>query len=374
MKNLIRTTIIVCFIPLSLVGQAEEWNGAVSTNQIVRDSSSVAEARILAVKQLQFDAARQAGAIVIKTEKLVGGRFSEIIELVSAAEVKLSNMNEGLNVQNGILRLTVSADAAVDLERLNGRLSYILENNDLHNLLSELNTKYLAVLNRNSFSDTNDLPLVSMYEGLAARWLGLNELNALSEYSKVKIATVESELLSDIYGEIIQHGKVKSVIESVVDSGSNFDVYVRIGLDFDLDRISDVAGKYWDIRIRKNYAHPFVMIIGSKPQSQNIPVSLNNIAFNFLAEHNLVMAVTVANDRKEIPLSYLGNDFMAGCRIQKPKIKSTVYCFSTIDENKMAQLPSVEISNPLKFSIPKTSITKIKPIEVKSELVVRSVM
>ncbi|MBL4606876.1 MAG: hypothetical protein JKY01_03490 [Pseudomonadales bacterium] len=195
MKNLIRTAIIFCFFPLSLVGQAEEWIGAVSTNQIVRDSSSVAEVRLLAVKQLQFVAASQAGAIVIKTEKLVNGRFSEIIELVSAAEVKLSNMNESLNVKNGILRLTLSADAVVDLERLNGRLSYILENKDLHNLLSELNAKYLAVLNKNDFANTNDLPLISMYESVAARWLGLNELNALSKNSKVRIANVQSELL-----------------------------------------------------------------------------------------------------------------------------------------------------------------------------------
>ncbi|MBL4606875.1 MAG: hypothetical protein JKY01_03485 [Pseudomonadales bacterium] len=167
---------------------------------------------------------------------------------------------------------------------------------------------------------------------------------------------------------------MKSVIESVVDNGLNFDVYVRIGLDLDLDRINDVAEKYWETRHRKNDAHPFVMIIGSKPHYQNIPISLNKIAFNFLAEHNLVMAVTVANERKEIPLSYLGNDFMAGCKVQKPKKESTVYCFTTINENEMGRLPSVAISNPLKFSIPKTLITQANPIEVKSELILQSVM
>ena len=130
---------------------------------------SVDEVRALAIRRLQIKAATQAGAVVVRTEKIAGDQYSELVEVLSAAEVKLSSIRESTYREGDVDFLHLTGQASVNLSLVRERLTYIRENEILRKELSRISEQYLNALR--SPGPVVDYPLIWEHDAVISRWL-----------------------------------------------------------------------------------------------------------------------------------------------------------------------------------------------------------
>ncbi|MFC1337528.1 MAG: hypothetical protein G8D89_21920 [gamma proteobacterium symbiont of Clathrolucina costata] len=346
--------LISLVLPISAWCGQQFWNGIVSVERSVPDHISLDEFRAVVVKQLQLQAAAEAGAVIIRTEHLSDGEYKEVIEVASAADVQLSNMKESLDSVDGKLTIRLSADAKVDLTKVSDRVSYLRENKDLRDLLSEMSRHYVSMVT----AEQTHAPysLVWEYQATLSRWFSGGELSALAKHSSAALAQAERDILQEVIAPLIEDGEISAIVESVIDRGDRYEVSIRVSFDFDDTSISQALARYWVIRNRQSVDHPFVLVYGNSPQNAIIPQAMAKDLYERLARKLIVLEVGVGKQKKVIPVAYQGNDFMPGCKVTMPQTQSASYCISKINGETTAGLNTSYFSNPLVLDVPKADI------------------
>ncbi|MCG8026311.1 MAG: hypothetical protein JAZ02_20420, partial [Candidatus Thiodiazotropha endolucinida] len=289
------------------------------------------------------------------------------IEVASAADVQLSNMKESLDSVDGTPTIRLSADAKVDLTKVSDRVTYLRENKELRNLLSEISRRYISLL----ASEQDNVPysLVWEYQATLSRWFSGGELSALAKHSSAALVQAERDVLQEVIAPLIEEGEISAIVESVIDRGDRYEVSIRVSLDFDDTSISQALERYWVTRNRQSVNHPFILVDGSSPHNLIIPQSMTQELYDSLSRKLIVLEVGVGKQKKVIPVAYQGNDFMPGCKVTMPQSQSASYCISKINGETTAGLNTSYFSNPLVLGVPKADIAGQVGIKAVTRLV-----
>jgi len=347
---------------------AQTWSSHIVVNHEVTDNESMRSARLYAIKKLQYKAAEEVGAYVVRTEKLEDGQLKETIELVSAAKVKLKNVLVEQSVVNNRFVLTVQGDAFIDTKELLERVSYINENKALRKVLSNVTENVLTILSGEREDDIS-LELIKTYENILDRVLSKEEVNAFVNYTSIQLKSLIADIDLNIFGYLIEHTKIKTDIESIIEKGDKYIVNVRVGTLFDHDTLATRLNQYWKVSNRKN-DHAYSLVEGENDSKSPYPASLNKIAFDHLSNNQLQLIIRIDQQEVVVPVSYSGNDFSGSCDVNYPETESNYYCFSSIRHGSNDDYLSTYKGNPIKFTVPKEDMDDLV---VSSQLVLNKV-
>lgn len=360
--------IMAIFFPLlAFSEESDEWRGIVTIEQSIPSYLSIDDARLMGIKRLQLNAATNAGAVVIRTEKLNGDDYSEIIEVVGASSVKLENLEERLVADKNTSTLILSANATVDLSMLSERLGYIRENNQLREALSELSSRYLASLN-NPLSRV-PYPLFWEHETIVSRWLSEDEFRGLSDQHKAALLRAERHLAKHVFGPLFEGSELSASIESIARDNDVYIVSVSVNYDFDDEEVNEALSLFWDTRNRHGSSHPFVLVNGASTQKDILSKRGIDYLFRFLSSDVIAIEASVGGVSKMIPVAYKGNGFRAGCNVTIPQLDSTAFCITKISSNTDDPLNTNYFQNPITLVVPASRIDELNGEMVSVRLV-----
>ncbi|MFK5893927.1 MAG: hypothetical protein QM504_11965 [Pseudomonadota bacterium] len=351
-KSRIVRIVLTCL--LFIVAQpckAQIWTSHITVEHPLTVNESTRSARQYAIKKLQYKAAEEVGAYVIRTEKLEDGDLKETIELISAAKVRLKNVVEKQSVSNGAFVLTVQADASVDTKELLDRVSYISENKALRSVLSNVTDKVLTVLSGGKDQGMS-LELIKTYENILDRVLSHEEVNAFVGYTAVQLKSLLADIDINVFGYLIENTDIKTEIERIIDEKDHYIVNVRVGTQYDQITLATRLNQYWKV-FSRNKDHPYSLVEGLKDSNSTYPASLNKIAYEYLTNHQLQLIIGIDKEQVTIPISYRGDNFHAACDVNYPETTSKHYCFSAISYGSNDDYLSTFKGNPIKFKVPK---------------------
>lgn len=342
--------VVVFSIVLPCFSESSIWSGEVSIEQPLLSSQSVDEAKAIALRRLQLDAASQAGAYIVRTEKIIDGQYFEDLQVVSAAIVKLDNVRSVVSAENGLVVLDLSATAQVDLDTVKDKVAYLRENAELRELVSEMNKEYLASLNKGLPIRTD---LVWHEQNWVKRWVSLSELDSMVTYHKLRQMEMEHRVNKDLILPFLDQSELMAKVESVVERDEHYEFKIRVNFDFSEDRLIEAGSEYWEIH-SASARHDYVVVNGTRPKQTD---SMLGAVFDELFSGEVIAVEVAIGDRtKRLPVGYPIDGFMPSCMTGTPTDKSRVYCLSKIDANSSNKFNAHYYENPVRLRVPKAEL------------------
>lgn len=370
------TQAMAAFLVLSIaalpVGAEQRWwQGVVETTTTVGDTSSLAEARLVAIRHLQWQAAAAAGAQLTTTERLDDDRYSSVIELVSAAEVQLDDIKQSVTSRNDVVYLTLKAKAKTDLDVISRRMALVRENRDLAAALSALTTKYATLSTSRDRLAVLESPLINSYESEARRLLLPEESAALAHLSAQTKEALSRELVDAIEDELLHHTQVRSAIESVsaVSERGTYRVAVRVKATMPLNAIEARAGTYWKTtRVSDEYLGGEGLVIALDHRvNKNSPYDVLQQVARGLEVKQFVIEVQIGNQVKATPIAGVQGPWCIMCfrGVYGPADSDKNYTIRSINVDAD---PSNPLSNLLVIEVPRREFEG-KNLEVSARVV-----
>lgn len=170
-----RKIVIAIAIFTASPAYAELWRGVVTEKYQLHSSESIDQAKQIITSKLRMKAAEQVGGYVIRTEQIKNDAYSDFIEIVGASQVELADIKHRIETdvsQNVIVY--GEAKAAVDLEVIKERISYVKENKQLRDELHRLSEMYSKAMTSNTAQPA--YPLIEEYDRSLSRVFSKGEI------------------------------------------------------------------------------------------------------------------------------------------------------------------------------------------------------
>lgn len=314
-----RIKIIRIAICLFIIGYipncfAREWRGSVSTDVDVPSYLSIEQAELIGVQKLKQIASLEAGEYVRVSESLIDERYQRHIQSINASFISISNIEKSIAVNEGAVKLTLNAEATVDMSLVDERIAYDHRATPKVDIDTKGQANISIPLNHAKF-EINKKALV----------LRRDELGSLSSSSR-HFESLGIKHAVDVLNYLMYDGRIASEVIAADFSGDDVSALVKVSYDFNADKLASFFPSSIKFQYREQREHPVFVIF--RPA---LGVKEAVAFYDYLSGHPLVLHLTTSTSTATLPVLYHGNDHFSGCSVGSVNVSdSDVLCIQKI--------------------------------------------
>jgi hypothetical protein len=311
--------ILICLFMIGSIPNclAREWRGSVSTEVDVPSYVSIDQAELIGLRRLKELASLKAGEYVRVSETLLGEQYQRQIQSINASYVSITNVDKSIAVRDGDVKLTLKADATVDISLIDERIANDQSKTPRLDVGPKGKVDISIPLNHAKFE-------LNTKEGV----LSSNEVGLLSRFTRHSESLGIKQAM-DVLNHLMYDARITSEVVSADISSDEFSALVNISYDYDVDKLVSFFPVSIRFQYRNQREHPVLVIF--RPSQ----VDKEAVAFyKFLSAHLLGLDLTSGSFTATIPVLYHGNDHFSGCRVGSVDVgDSDVLCIQKISNS-----------------------------------------
>lgn len=319
-SNTIRIVICLFIIGSIPTCLAREWRGSVSTEIDVPSYLSIDQAELIGVQKLKEIASLKAGEYVRVSESLIDEQYKRHIQSINASYISISNIAKSIVMNEGAVKLTLNADATVDISLVDERIANDQSRTTKVEVGSKGKLNISMPLSRAKF-ELNTKELV----------LSGNEVGSLSRSNRHSESLGRKHAM-DVLNHLMYDARIASEVISADFSSDEVSALVKVSYDFNVDKLASFFPSSIKFQYRDQREHPVFVIFRPAPNDKEA------VAFyDYLSGHPLGLDLTTNSSTATIPVLYHGDDHFSGCRVGSVDVRdSDVLCIQKISNSEGA--------------------------------------
>lgn len=207
--------VVLAIISFTCFASGENWSGRLNVIQPVYENITAIEARAIAIEKIKLLAAEKAGEYILNTEMIVDGKYTQSVEIIGGALVKLEDVKQEFDYKNGQHIVNVSALASVDISSLKERLTYITENEGLRDFIGRQNKELMNILN-GSITSSTITELVPAKNKSVERLFTKSEILILNEKIETDRKLSEAAFVNSNFIDVVKNTLINASVVNVL--------------------------------------------------------------------------------------------------------------------------------------------------------------